>query len=299
MLAFGLSTALTPLVRRFAIRKGQVAEPRADRWHSRPIPLMGGVALFSAFSITLIAALLFMPASILPSKYLPLLSCAFFIFALGLIDDIYGMSPQTKLVGQVVASSVLVFFGFKIDWFVSYTYNTFFSVFWIVGITNAFNLLDNMDGLAAGIAFISSLFLAIITLLNLGNGPANGQLVILIILMGVVLGFLLFNFHPASIFMGDSGSLFIGFVLAGLTTHQRVFHSSHFLPILLVPGLILFIPILDTGFVSVMRTLFGRSIAQGGKDHSSHRLVAIGLPERKAVLLPVSYTHLTLPTTSP
>jgi UDP-GlcNAc:undecaprenyl-phosphate GlcNAc-1-phosphate transferase len=178
-----------------------------------------------------------------------------------------------------------VFFGFKIDWFVSYTYNTFFSVFWIVGITNAFNLLDNMDGLAAGIAFISSLFLAIITLLNLGNGPANGQLVILIILMGVVLGFLLFNFHPASIFMGDSGSLFIGFVLAGLTTHQRVFHSSHFLPILLVPGLILFIPILDTGFVSVMRTLFGRSIAQGGKDHSSHRLVAIGLPERKAVLL--------------
>ena len=285
ILAFGLSTALTPLVRRFAIRKGQVAEPRADRWHTRPIPLMGGVALFSAFSITLIAALLFMPASILPSKYPPLLACAFFVFALGLMDDIYGMSPQTKLVGQVVAASVLVFFGFKIDWFVSYTYNTFFSVFWIVGITNAFNLLDNMDGLAAGIAFISSLFLAIITLLNLGNGPANGQLVILIILMGVVLGFLLFNFHPASIFMGDSGSLFIGFVLAGLTTHQRVFHSSHFLPILLVPGLILFIPILDTGFVSVMRTLFGRSIAQGGKDHSSHRLVAIGLPERKAVLL--------------
>jgi len=285
ILAFGLSTALTPLVRRFAIRKGQVAEPRADRWHTRPIPLMGGVALFSAFFITLIAALLFMPASILPSKYLPLLACAFFVFALGLIDDIYGMSPQTKLVGQVVAASVLVFFGFKIDWFVSYTYNTFFSVFWIVGITNAFNLLDNMDGLAPGIAFISSLFLAIITLLNLGKGPANGQLVILIVLMGVLLGFLLFNFYPASIFMGDSGSLFIGFVLAGLTTHQRVFHSTHFLPIILVPGLILFIPILDTGFVSVMRTLFGRSIAQGGKDHSSHRLVAIGLPERKAVLL--------------
>ena len=246
---------------------------------------MGGVALFSAFSITLIAALLFMPASILPSKYLPLLACAFFVFALGLMDDIYGMSPQTKLVGQVVAASVLVFFGFKIDWFVSYTYNTFFSVLWIVGITNAFNLLDNMDGLAAGIALISSLFLTVITLLNLGNGFANGQLVILIVFMGVLLGFLLFNFHPASIFMGDSGSLFIGFVLAGLTTHQRVFHSSHFLPILLVPGLILFIPILDTGFVSVMRTLFGRSIAQGGKDHSSHRLVAIGLPERKAVLL--------------
>jgi UDP-GlcNAc:undecaprenyl-phosphate GlcNAc-1-phosphate transferase len=285
ILAFGLSTALTPLVRRFAIRKGQVAEPRADRWHIRPTPLMGGVAIFIAFSLTLVATLLFTPASVSLSKYLPLLACAGAVFALGLIDDIYGISPQTKLVGQIVAASLLVFFGFKIDWFVSYTYNTFFSVFWIVGITNAFNLLDNMDGLAAGIAFISSLFLAVITLLNLGNGTANGQLVILIVLMGVLLGFLLFNFHPASIFMGDSGSLFIGFVLVGLTTHQRVFHSTHFLPIILVPGLILFIPILDTGFVSVMRTLFGRSIAQGGKDHSSHRLVAIGLPERKAVLL--------------
>ena len=285
ILAFSLSAALTPLVSRFAIRKGQVAEPRADRWHTRPTPLMGGVAIFAAFSLTLMATLLLMPASILPSKYLPLLACAAVVFALGLIDDIYGFSPQTKLVGQVVAAALLVFFGYKIDWFVSYTYNTFLSVFWIVGITNAFNLLDNMDGLAAGIAVISSLFLALITLLNLGNGTANGQLLILIVLMGVLLGFLLFNFYPASIFMGDSGSLFIGFVLAGLTTHQRVFHSTHFLPILLVPGLIMFIPILDTGFVSVMRTLFGRSIAQGGKDHSSHRLVAIGLPERKAVLL--------------
>jgi UDP-GlcNAc:undecaprenyl-phosphate GlcNAc-1-phosphate transferase len=285
ILAFVLSAVLTPMVRRFAIRKGQLAEPRADRWHTSPKPLMGGVAIFAAFSLALMAMLLLMPASVLLSKYLPLLLCAILVFALGLIDDLYGMSPQTKLVGQVVAAALLVFFGYKIDWFVSYTYNTFFSVFWIVVITNAFNLLDNMDGLAAGIAFISLLFLALITLLNLDNGAANGQLLIVIVFMGVLLGFLLFNFHPASIFMGDSGSLFIGFILAGLTTHQRVFHSTHFLPIILVPGLILFIPILDTGFVSVMRVLFGRSIARGGKDHSSHRLVAIGLPERKAVLL--------------
>jgi UDP-GlcNAc:undecaprenyl-phosphate GlcNAc-1-phosphate transferase len=231
------------------------------------------------------AALLLSPGAITLTEYLPLLACSFFVFLLGLMDDIYHLSPQAKLVGQVIAASLLVFFGFKVDWFVSYTYNTFFSVLWIVGITNAFNLLDNMDGLAAGMAFISSLFLAVITLLNLAYGPANGQLLILIVFMGVLLGFLFFNFYPASIFMGDSGSLFIGFVLAGLTTHQRAFHSTHFLPIILVPGLILFIPILDTGFVSLMRTLFGRSIARGGKDHSSHRLVAIGLPVRKAVLL--------------
>jgi UDP-GlcNAc:undecaprenyl-phosphate GlcNAc-1-phosphate transferase len=154
ILAFGLSAALTPLVRRFAIRKEQLAAPRADRWHTKPTPLMGGVAIFTAFSLTIMATLLFAPASILPSKYLPLLACAAVVFGLGLIDDIYSLSPQTKLVGQVVVASLLVFFGFKIDWFVSYTYNTFFSVFWIVGITNAFNLLDNMDGLAAGIAFI-------------------------------------------------------------------------------------------------------------------------------------------------
>jgi UDP-GlcNAc:undecaprenyl-phosphate GlcNAc-1-phosphate transferase len=284
-LAFALSSALTPLVRKLAIKSGQVAKPREDRWHTKPTALMGGVAIVAAFYLSAVAALFFSPAAGTLAGYLPLFICALLVFFLGLIDDIYHLPPQTKLVVQIVAAALLVFLGFKIDWFESYTFNTFFSVLWIVGITNAFNILDNMDGLAAGIALISSLFLAVITLLNLGNGLAESQLLILAVFMGALLGFLLYNFQPASIFMGDSGSLFIGFLLAGITTHQRVFHSSHFLPIIMVPVLILFIPILDTGFVSVMRTLFGRSIARGGRDHSSHRLVAIGLPERKAVLL--------------
>ena len=284
LVAFALSTALTPLVRRVALRRGQVARPREDRWHTRPTALMGGVAIFGAFFLAMAIALLLLSAAGTVSKLLPLFLCAFLVFLLGLIDDIYHLPPQTKLVGQIIAAATLVSFGFKINWFVSYTLNTFVSVLWIVGITNAFNLLDNMDGLAAGIAFISSLFLALITLVSQGHGPGDGQLLILAVFMGTLLGFLLYNFQPASIFMGDSGSLFIGFLLAGITTHQRVFHSGHFLPIIIVPALILFIPILDTGFVSVMRTLFGRSVAQGGKDHSSHRLVAIGLPERKAVL---------------
>jgi len=279
-----MSAGLTPLVRKLAIRFGQVAEPREDRWHSRPTAVMGGVAIAASFYLAVLAVLPFLPAAGILSKYLPLLICAFLVFTLGLVDDIYHLAPQSKLVGQIIAASFLVFFGFKIDWFESYTFNTFFSVFWIVGITNAFNLLDNMDGLSAGIAFIASLFLAVITLLNLGSGSGNGHLLLIALYMGALLGFLLYNFHPASIFMGDSGSLFIGFLLAGLTTHHRVFHSTHFLPIIMVPVLILFIPILDTGFVSVMRTIFGRSIARGGRDHSSHRLVAIGLPERQAVL---------------
>lgn len=244
---------------------------------------MGGVAIFTAFSLATAATLLFSPVGVL-AKYLPLFLCAFLVFLLGLIDDIYHMPPQTKLVGQIIAAAILVFFGFKINWFVSYTLNTFVSVFWIVAITNAFNLLDNMDGLAAGIALISSLILVLINLFSPGYGTWNGQILVIAVFMGVLLGFLLYNFQPASIFMGDSGSLFIGFLLAGITTHQRIFHSGHFLPIIMVPVLILFIPILDTGFVSVMRTIFGRSVARGGKDHSSHRLVAIGLQERKAVL---------------
>ena len=284
VLSFGLAAALTPLVRHVAIRVGQVARPREDRWHTRPTALMGGVAIMGTFALAMAMAILLLPSASDLSKFLPLFLCALLVFLVGLIDDLYHLSPQTKLVGQILAATLLVFLGFKINWFTSYTMNTFVSVFWIVGITNAFNLLDNMDGLAAGVAFISSLFLALIILVNSGNGPGYGQLLILAMLTGALLGFLPYNFQPASIFMGDSGSLLIGFLLAGITTKPGISHSSHFLPIIAIPVLILFIPILDTGFVSVMRTFFGRSIARGGKDHSSHRLVAIGLPERKAVL---------------
>lgn len=283
-LAFGLSVSLTPVVRWGAIRFGKVAEPRNDRWHKRPTALMGGVAIVAAFCLSVAVTAVISPAAGIVSYYLPLFLCALLVFLLGLIDDIHHLSAQAKLVGQIVAAALLVFFGFKINWFVSYTFNTFFSILWIVGITNAFNLLDNMDGLAAGIALISSFFLALITLLS-GDGSAHGQVLTIAVFMGALLGFLLYNFQPASIFMGDCGSLLIGFLVAGITTHQRVFHSGHFLPVIMVPVLILFVPILDTGFVSVMRALFGRSLARGGTDHSSHRLVAIGMPERKAVLL--------------
>ena len=258
-----------------------MAEPRVDRWHTTPTALMGGVAIFAAFALGLAATPVLAPDLSLRG-YVPLFLAAALVFVLGLVDDVYHLSPQTKLVGQVIAAALLVFFGFKVNWFVSYTLNTFVSVLWIVGITNAFNLLDNMDGLAAGIALISSGFVALISLIS--HGPGDGQLLILAAFMGAVLGFLPYNFQPATIFMGDSGSLFIGFALAGITTEQRVFHSGQFLPIIVVPVCILFLPILDTAFVSLMRPLFGRSPTTGGRDHSSHRLVAIGLPERKAVL---------------
>lgn len=292
LLSFIFSVALTPLVRSYAINWKAMAAPREDRWHSSPTPVLGGVAIFLAFSMSLGVIFLWLPSLFNTSKLYALLFGASLMFALGLLDDLYHLSVQTKLIGQVVVALLLVFFGFKIDWFVSYTLNTFVSIFWIVGITNAFNLLDNMDGLAGGIGFISATLLAVIMLFNLGYESADAQILVLALLMGSLLGFLVYNFSPASIFMGDAGSLFIGCVLAGAATHNGLFRSGHLLPIILVPVLLLFIPILDTGFVSVMRTFMGRSVAQGGKDHSSHRLVAIGFSEKRAVLILYAFSLL-------
>ncbi|RPI79107.1 MAG: hypothetical protein EHM45_04110, partial [Desulfobacteraceae bacterium] len=222
--------------------------------------------------------------------YLPIMICASAMFLLGLLDDLYTIDPQHKLVGQIIISSVLLAFGFNLDWFTSKTINLCLTLVWIVGITNAFNLLDNMDGLSVGIALIAGLFL----FLNLALHPEWSPLTVPIlvycaIFLGALAGFLIFNFNPASIFMGDTGSLFIGFSMACLTLTDGARFTlkggfGHLLSVMAVPILILFIPLLDTGFVSLMRKLFSRPISVGGKDHSSHRMVAIGLSEKKAVI---------------
>jgi UDP-GlcNAc:undecaprenyl-phosphate GlcNAc-1-phosphate transferase len=225
-------------------------------------------------------------ASIKP--LLPLALGGMAIFILGLVDDLFNINPQHKLVGQVIIASVLVIFGFQVNWFESMTANLVISIFWIVGITNAFNLLDNMDGLSAGIAFIAGLFLFLSQVAS-GLQSIIPAVLFLSVFLGALLGFLIYNFYPASIFMGDSGSLLIGFLLAGLTTEASGLmvgpQSGHLVFVLAIPILILFIPILDTAFVSLMRKLSGRPISRGGQDHSSHRMVAIGFPERTAVLM--------------
>jgi len=286
-----LSLILTPLARRLAIRWGQVAMPKDNRWHRKETALMGGVSIFTAMITVwiLAAGLTNWPAFGQP--YLIMILCSGGIFALGLIDDIFNMDPQHKLAGQVIIASILIFFGYRLGWTDSKTLNLFLSIIWIVGITNAFNLLDNMDGLASGIALIAGGFLFLHLYLDPGSGWISAPaLLALSAYLGAVSGFLVFNFNPASIFMGDAGSLFVGFVLACLTitgtasqTGERGFF--HLLYVIAIPVLILFIPILDTGFVSLMRKLFRRPISQGGRDHSSHRLVAIGFSEKKAVLV--------------
>ncbi|MEJ2725373.1 MAG: MraY family glycosyltransferase, partial [Deltaproteobacteria bacterium] len=265
--AFLLALAVTPLVRKIALASGQVAVPRDTRWHKKETALLGGAAIFAP---TLAAWLLtprFTNLPSLPISYLPMILCASAIFLLGLADDILSMDPQHKLAGQIVITSVLVFSGVNLDWTASKTLNLVLSIIWVVGITNAFNLLDNMDGLSAGVAFIAGVFVFLTQFLSDGTGGQQGPLLLMTAAyLGSVLGFLVYNFNPASIFMGDAGSLLIGFVMACLTILAGTEKSTggsigHVLSVMASPILIVFIPILDTGFVSLMRKLFGRPIS--------------------------------------
>lgn len=280
LVAFVLAAALVPLARRLAIRIDVVARPRADRWHRSVVPMLGGVAIGVA---TLLTSLLFGVAGSLPA----VLFAAMAIFVMGLVDDILRLRPSTKLVAQIAAASALVYFGFRLNWLESRLLDSVVTMVWVVGLTNAFNLLDNMDGLCAGIAFIVSAMLLTGFWIGVSRDVAMPEMTLLAALAGAAAGFLVYNFPPASIFMGDSGSMLFGFSLAALTLgHEGVRASrSDVLSVIAGPAFVLMIPIFDTTLVTVARLLSGRSPAMGGRDHSSHRLVAIGLSERNAVLV--------------
>ena len=274
--AFALALAATFAVRRLAARIGFVAKPKSDRWHKRPTALLGGVAIFAA---TVLTALLFVP---LTMQMLIVLGGSAIMFGIGLIDDVLNVKPYQKLFGQLIGAVVIVSSGLQLHWTEFELINIAITVFWIVGITNAINLLDNMDGLAAGIAAIAAISLAAV----LAMSGQTDALPFVLVFVGSLLGFLVFNFNPASIFMGDSGSLFIGSFLAGsVLLSQGGGQSRSILSVLAVPVLTLFIPIFDTTFVTILRKLWGRKASQGGRDHTSHRLVALGLSERSAVLM--------------
>jgi UDP-GlcNAc:undecaprenyl-phosphate GlcNAc-1-phosphate transferase len=280
LLALGLAMLLTPLAGRLAGRIGLVAYPRGDRWHRSPTPLMGGVAIFFA----IVPLFLILPGPIQADpldRFGGLLIGASLIFALGLWDDLRTLPPYTKLLGQIVAACVLAA-GLPIDKFPPWSILMVpLTIFWIVGVTNAFNLLDNMDGLSSGIAAIVALTLFAYNYLQ---GDQQAALLCLVI-AGACGGFLVFNFNPARIFMGDSGSLLIGYLLSGIVVLGASKATSELALTLLVPVGVMALPILDTTLVTVVRALHSRPISQGGRDHLSHRLVALGLNERSAVLV--------------
>jgi UDP-GlcNAc:undecaprenyl-phosphate GlcNAc-1-phosphate transferase len=205
-----------------------------------------------------------------------------FLFLVGLADDLIHTKPYQKLIGQVMGSAFIIYYGLALPWTSSHSLNMALTIFWLIGITNAVNLLDNMDGLAAGIAIIASSFLA----LSFLSTNQISEALMLLVFAGALLGFLVYNSNPASIFMGDSGSMFIGFFLASTAlVNVSGGRSRSLLPVLAVPILVLFIPIFDTTFVTILRKFSGRAASRGGRDHTSHRLVALGMSERHAVLM--------------
>jgi UDP-GlcNAc:undecaprenyl-phosphate GlcNAc-1-phosphate transferase len=272
--AFALSLGLTPVCRSTARRLGLTAKPKEDRWHEQPTALFGGIAI--ALPTLALGALLPL------GDVWPLLACGTAIAAFGAADDFFTLKPSTKLVVQITLASVLVFVGYRLGWTGSMVGDLMLTLFWIVGITNAFNLLDNMDGLCAGTAIVAGGF----TLFGLlSGGPVTPVTQYLAALLGSTAGFLVYNFHPASIFMGDTGSLFLGLNLAAVTLAAKSSGTvnSRLAIATAAPVLLLLVPILDTTLVTAVRLMSGRKPSQGGRDHTSHRLVAIGLSQRAAV----------------
>jgi UDP-GlcNAc:undecaprenyl-phosphate GlcNAc-1-phosphate transferase len=270
-----LSAALTPLVKLLAVRTGYVVQPRQDRWHKKPTPLLGGIAMFLAFAVC------YLLVFGLTGQTLPVFIGGFLIFLLGLVDDLQRLAPQVKLIGQITVAAVLVSLGVVVT---SIPYPAIaipVTFLWIVGLTNSFNLLDNMDGLSAGTAALCALALFIFSW-SVGDTQIA---MVSILLAGTCIGFLFYNFNPATIFMGDCGSMFLGCTLSALAIAGTARHASGLFAAVFIPLFILGIPIFDTVFVTFFRKLRGQPVSQGGKDHISHRLVNLGLSERRAVLI--------------
>ena len=274
--ALVFAMGVTPLAQRLALRAGFLDQPNARKIHTSPIPRLGGVAMYGAFVVALI---LFADRFYVP-QMIGIVVGATWVSFLGLWDDRVGLHAGLKLIGQIGGALILVIAGVTVELVPYPLVNTAITVLWVVGITNAMNLLDNMDGLSGGTAAIAAAFFLLIAALNgqylVGSLSAA--------LLGAAIGFLIYNFNPARIFMGDAGSLFIGFMLAAVGIKLRFLNlpvtATWFIPIL-----VLGLPIFDTTLVFVSRLRRGLNpLTHPGTDHTSHRLVAHGLTRREAVL---------------
>jgi len=282
-LAFLLAYSFTPLLRRLAMRVGAVDHPGGRKIHGQAMPLLGGVAVYLAFWITAALLLIFIPGG---EKLWGLFLGSSLILALGLYDDIKGLSYKAKFAGQFIAALILLAYNIRIEFItIPFREMVFLGVFmvpltliWVVGVTNAFNLTDGVDGLATGISIIAA---AVICALAFAEFPLLALLALT--LAGAALGFLPHNFSPARIFLGDSGSLFLGFMLAAFSimtvTKQATFTA------LAIPVIILGLPIFDTCYVIWRRLRSHRSIFQADNGHIHHRLLAMGLGPRRTVLV--------------
>lgn len=275
LIALSVTLVGTPWVRRAALLLGFVDMPAARKNHSTPMPLLGGVAIFGG---AMIAVLVVSPR--LPGSVAGVIAALSVVALVGLIDDRRGLPAWGKLGGQLIACVILILFGVYVRLPLPLPVNYALTFLWLAGISNAVNFLDNMDGLSAGISAVSASFILLL-------GLQNDQFLVSALaaaVLGACLGFLRFNFRPAQIFMGDVGALFLGFVLALLALQLRFPQNVRFVT-WMVPLFILGLPIFDTLLVVVSRLRRGVSPNTAGKDHTSHRLVAMGFSQREAVLI--------------
>jgi len=283
-----ISFIATPPVKRFAQRVGAIDVPEDNRRiHKVPIPRLGGLAIFIGFVISVVIW------ADINREIQGVLLGALLIVSIGAIDDIVPLRSWQKLGGQIVAALIPIFWGGVVidlisnpNIFAESSYLPFgfmaipLTVIWIVGITNAVNLIDGLDGLASGVTTIASLSIAYAAFISSGHEAA---VLSMLALAGGALGFLPFNFHPAKIFMGDSGALFLGFMLATLSIEGAT--KSATVIALIVPVLVLGVPIFDTAFAILRRMINKKPIMEADKDHLHHRIMAVGLGHKRAVLL--------------
>jgi len=280
--ALSVAALTISLLLRAGVGGRLVADPSGARWHSRSTPLFGGVGIYLGLLAGAGAAVA-VGATEPTSELLGILGGCTILFVAGFVDDVYTLKPVVKLAAQFAAAAVVLLSGLTVEVFGNDVVATVLGIVWLVGITNAFNLLDNMDGLAASLAAVSC---AVFAVAALAQDAGELALVVALALGGACLGFLPFNLRPgrnATVFMGDSGSQVLGFGLASLALASSWTTAGATLTSLVLPLLVLAIPILDTTLVTVRRTVERRPVMQGGTDHSSHRLVYYGLSELQAV----------------
>jgi UDP-GlcNAc:undecaprenyl-phosphate GlcNAc-1-phosphate transferase len=267
----------TPIARRLALLVGVLDAPNARKLHGSPVPLLGGAAIYVAFLIALVV----LGDQRYIRELVGIVLGATLVSLFGLADDRWGLHAYMKLGGQLLAGAVLILGGTQVNLFPSHIWlNWAITLVWVVGITNAFNLLDNMDGLSGGTATVAAAFFLLLA--AMGGQFLVGALAAALI--GACIGFLRYNLNPATIFMGDTGSLFLGFLLAAIGIKLR-FPSNVPWITWLVPLCVLALPIFDTTLVFVSRLRRGLNpLTTPGKDHLSHRLAALGLTRREAVL---------------
>lgn len=273
-IAIIISYGFTPLARQIAFKIKLLDHPNSKKSHAHPTPLLGGLSIFLAFFTAV-----FFTININKQMY-GILTGGIILMTLGMIDDKLGMMPKMKLSGQILAALIVYKAGVRVITFEDYYVSMFFTVFWIVGITNAFNLLDNLNGLSSGIAGISAIFFGVMALFNSEVYIA----VLAFALAGACFGFLKHNFPKANIFMGDSGSMFLGFTLACIAILGS-WETDKISLSFCLPILVLGYPIFDTTLVTFLRIKEKRSVFIGGKDHSSHILASLGFKKKRAVLL--------------